>query len=251
MRFARDGAGPFAVWLVCFFSLSALAADLVFPALTGRVVDEAGLLSPPTQARLEQELAAHERLTGQQVVVATVRSLQGAAIEEYGYQLGRSWGIGAQGKNTGAILLVAPADRQVRIEVGYGLEGTLTDALSRTIIERDILPQFRAGQMERGVVTGTLAMLRALGGRPEETAAPAIPPPRPDSQSVPPLGIILFFLILFFLRSRGGRRRRGLWGVPMAGPIIWHGGGRGGGGGIDPFRGGGGSFGGGGASGRW
>jgi uncharacterized protein len=224
----------------------AVAAN-TFPALTGRVVDAAAILSPAAEARLNQELEAFEKEhPGQQVVVATVPTLGGQAIEEYGYQLGRFWGIGDKDKNTGAILLVAPADRQVRIEVGYGLEGTLTDALSRAIIERDILPSFKAGRMDEGVARGVEGILRVLRG--DEPPAEAQPKgAERDPGAVPPLGLIILFLIFMFLGR--GRRRGILPGMILGGPIIW----RGGGGGRSDsiFRGGGGSFGGGGASGRW
>jgi uncharacterized protein len=238
------------VWL---FGAAEVSAAPTFPALTGRVVDTAEILSPETEARIEQQLAAHERTSGgQQVVVATVPSLQGQAIEEYGYQLGRAWGIGVKDKNTGAILLVAPTERQVRIEVGYGLEGTLTDAMSRLIIERDIVPAFRTGKMEQGVENGVRGILAVLSGdvaaQPAQPAQPAI---ERDPGALPPLGLIFMFLIFMFL---GRRRRRGLLpGVILGSPGLWGGGGLGGGGGgsRDIFRGGGGSFGGGGASGRW
>jgi uncharacterized membrane protein YgcG len=218
------------------------------------VVDQAHVLSAGAVQQLDQALAAHEQATGQQVVVATVSSLQGQEIEDYGYQLGRTWGIGQKGKNTGAILLVAPNERRVRIEVGYGLEGTLTDALSRTIIEQKIVPAFRAGNMELGILQGTQTMLAVLRGDPD--AAP-VPVAQRDTGSIPPFGIIIMFLVLFFM-FRGGRR--GVFPMVMGPPTIWRGG-RGGGfggggfGGDDfgggGFSGGGGSFGGGGASGRW
>ena len=192
------------------------------------------------------------------VVVATVTSLQDQDIAEYGYQLGRAWGIGQKDKNTGAILLVAPKERKVRIEVGYGLEGTLTDAQSRLIIEREILPAFRAGQMAQGILQGATAMLGVLRGDPD-----AVPPPRKatdDPGSVLPFVIIIiFFLLVTFMRNR----RAGLFPIVMGGPSMWQsgggrrdrggwgGGGFGGGGGGGGFSGGGGSFGGGGASGSW
>src|SRR5690349_16621590 len=116
----------------------AFAADLKFPALTGRVVDDAGILSSSIKSELDEMLAQHERTTSQQVVVVTLDSLQGHSIEDYGYQLGRYWGIGQKGKNNGAILIVAPHEHKTRIEVGYGLEGQLTDAISRVIIDEKI-----------------------------------------------------------------------------------------------------------------
>ena len=105
------------------------ACALTFPALTGRVVDEAGILDPATKATLEQKLSDFETKTTGQLVVVTLKSLQGTSIEDYGYQLGRHWQIGQKEKNTGALLIVAPNERKVRIEVGYGFEGTLTAAI--------------------------------------------------------------------------------------------------------------------------
>jgi uncharacterized protein len=224
----------------------AVAAEPVFPALSGRIVDEAGLLSAADRERLSSQLAAHERATGQQVVVVTLRSLQGYPIEDFGYRLGRAWGIGEKGKNTGALLIVAPSERAVRIEVGYGLEGLLTDALSRSIIERDILPAFRQGQFARGIMDGTSAMLVALGGSATAPPRGASPVPAANDDFAPLIfiAVILFIVIIRFYYGRGG----GVWIVPGGG--AWHSGSGGGfsGGG---FSGGGGSFGGGGASGKW
>ena len=122
-----------------------------------------------SRAQLTQALGEFQRVNHKQVVVATVRSLQGLPIEDYGYQLGRAWGVGDKGKDakdTGAILLVAPAEKKVRIEVGYGLEGDLTDAAAKQIVEQVILSAFRQGDFNRGVVAGTSAMLRTLGASP-------------------------------------------------------------------------------------
>src|SRR5271156_3082728 len=110
-------------------------ADPTFPPLTGRVVDNAHVLSAQTQADLTTKLAALEQKTGDQLVVVTLPSLQGYEIEDYGYQLGRAWGLGQKGKDNGAILIIAPAEHKVRVEVGYGLEPVLTDALSSVIIQ--------------------------------------------------------------------------------------------------------------------
>ena len=111
------------------FVLAAYA--LTFPQLTGRVVDEAGVLDLAAKAELERKLAEFETKTTGQLVVVTLKSLQGTSIEDYGYQLGRHWGIGQKEKNSGALLIVVPSERKVRIEVGYGLEGQLTDAVSQ------------------------------------------------------------------------------------------------------------------------
>ena len=229
-------------------AIAAFAAAPKFPALTGQVVDDARILSQDTRTRLSQLLEAFERDTKRQVVVATVADLQGYPIEDYGYQLGRFWGIGEPGKNTGAILLVAPKDRQVRIEVGFGLEGELTDAISRRIIEQDILPQFRAGNFDAGIIGGTIGMLRALGW---QGAGPAPQRAAPSRQST--IGFFLpfamFILFMFLTHRLGGRGPGG--GIYRGGGPFGAGGfsGRSSGGGG--FRGGGGSFGGGGASGRW
>ncbi len=122
---ARTGCALLILLLI--LALPALASEPKFPPLTGRVVDDAGVLNASTRGELTDMLAEHERATGEQVVVVTLESLQGYPIEDYGYQLGRHWGIGQKGTNTGALLIVVPKERKVRIEVGYGLEGMLTD----------------------------------------------------------------------------------------------------------------------------
>jgi uncharacterized protein len=197
-----------------------------------------------------------ERDTKRQVVIVTVPDLQGFPIEDFGYRLGRAWGIGEKGKNTGAILLVAPKQREVRIEVGYGLEGELTDARARQIIEQTILPHFRAGNFDAGVTTGTLAILRALGWQGATPAAPQSAQQPATRQQDSLIGLLLPFVMFFHFMFLANRVRRGRGGVYRSGgPFIigglgggFGGGGRGGGG----FSGGGGgSFGGGGASGRW
>ena len=225
---------PVMRWLamsVCLVTSLAFAAPQ-FPPLTGRVVDQVGLLSPATQAQLTQQLATFEANTSNQVVVAIIDDLQDLPIEDYGYQLGRAWGIGQKDQDNGAILLVAPKARQVRIEVGYGLEGTLTDVLAHDIIQRRILPYFKQKQMEQGVIAGTQAMLQVLSGNGEYLPAPT----SQQQQKTLPWWVIFFLPLLFF------GRRRGFLYLPSGGR-----GGFGGGG----FSGGGGSFGGGGASGSW
>ena len=133
------------------WSAVAIAA-LHFPALTGHVVDDAHLLSAGTAQSLESQLSDYENGTTNQVVVATLPSLQSTAIEDYGYQLGRYWGIGQKGKNNGVLLIIAPNEHKVRIEVGYGLEGTLTDAQSSQIVQSIILPAFKSGNFEGGIL---------------------------------------------------------------------------------------------------
>src|SRR5919106_4934362 len=162
--------------LLCVLSLLAIAvaepADPGSPPLTSRVNDRAGLLSERDRKELDAALARFEAETTDQIVVATLESLQGLSIEEYGYQLGRHWGIGQEGKDNGALLIVAPEEREVRIEVGYGLEDRLTDAQSRLIIETRILPHFRQGDFAAGIKAGISAMIETLGG----TYEPALPP---------------------------------------------------------------------------
>lgn len=158
--------------LLLILASPALASGPQFPALTGRVVDDAGILRASTKRQLTDMLAERERATGDQVVVVTLASLQRYPIEEYGYDLGRYWGIGQKGKNNGALLIVAPNEHKVRIEVGYGLEGQLTDAKSRAIIDNYILPSFKRGDFNFGILAGATEMVRALGGNPPDEGAP-------------------------------------------------------------------------------
>jgi uncharacterized protein len=236
----------------------AAKAALDFPPLAGqRVVDEAGVLSDDTKTKLTALLAEHEQQTHNQVVVVTLKDLRGTSIEDYGYQLGRAWGIGQKGQNNGALIIVSPTTHDVRIEVGYGLEGTLTDAQSTLIIQNVMFPAFKKGDYDTGVLNGTLVTLQALGGHPS-TAPPQDfaslqrnPHNGDDSGFQLPIIVIVivlwmlfgrFFWPLFFLGGLGSGRGFGGGG--------WGGGGFGGGGGGG-FSGGGGSFGGGGASGHW
>jgi uncharacterized protein len=230
------------------YGLSGAAAPK-FPALTGRVVDDAGLISPAARERLSDMLAQHEKQTTNQVVVVTLPSLQGYPIEDFGYQLGRQWGIGQKGKDNGVLLLVAPKERKVRIEVGYGLEGVLTDALSHDIIQTRILPAFRSGDYEQGIVRGTEAILSVLGGTYKPSATRARNKRDIYLHLLPFLlifGIFAYSFILSPPSRRGYWRRGGYYGGSYG---AWGGGGYSGGGGG--FSGGGGSFGGGGASGGW
>jgi len=229
-----------------------LAAEPQYPRLTGRVIDEAGILGQSTVDQLTRMLAKDEQATGQQVVVVTLPSLQGYSIEEFGYQLGRHWGIGQKDKNTGALLIVAPNDRKVRIEVGYGLEGKLTDAQSSVIIQRDILPQFRRGDFNGGVLAGTRSILQVLGGQTESVQPPAASGQAANSidpRWVVNLGLLVLWLLYVFLRHAMVREPRIIRRIGRSGYGGGFSGGSSSGGGG--FSGGGGSFGGGGASGSW
>ena len=146
----------------------ATAQALTFPALTGRVVDEAGILDANMRQTVGAKLAAMEQKSSDQLVVVTLESLQGTSIEDYGYQLGRTWKIGQKGTNNGALLIVAPNERKVRIEVGYGLEGALTDAVTKFIIENSILPRFRAGDFPGGIARGVDDIIQVMTGDAEE-----------------------------------------------------------------------------------
>jgi uncharacterized protein len=258
-----------ALLAAALLALPAMAAPS-FPKLTGRVVDAANILPPDVSAGLEQKLAALEQSTGgTQLVVATVPDLQGYEIEEYGYQLGRAWGIGRAKANNGVILLVAPNERKVRIEVGYGMEGQLTDALSSQIIQTEILPRFRAGDMPGGIAAGTDALIQQLQAPPDvaqanlaKAAAAQQRAHREHHGSASAGSLFWLAIVLLWLFFSVFRGRRGssignaiIWGSMMnggwgrGGGGGWGGGGGGFGGGG--FGGGGGSFGGGGASGGW
>lgn len=143
---------------------ASVAQTLDFPALTGRVVDEAGVLNTDARTSLSEVSAQLEAKTTDQLVIVTLKSLRGTPIEDYGYQLGRRWQIGQKDKNNGILLIVAPTERKVRIEVGYGLEGTLTDAIGKLIIENSILPRFRAGDIPGGIKRGAEDIVQVLSG---------------------------------------------------------------------------------------
>jgi uncharacterized protein len=244
-----------AVLLLLLSTLPALAQLKLPPLAGGRVVDLADVLSPAQEAALTEQLAAHEARTSNQVVVATVPDLQGYDVERFAVDLLRAWKLGQADRNNGVLLLVAPNERAVRIEVGYGLEGTLTDALSSDIINSRILPRFKAGDLPGGITSGVDGILAVIEGTYEPIARPVEDP----VQSMAPFLIVLgWFLLMTILNSRRRRRRR-IWGPMLPGGWIGGGygggfggrgggfGGRGGGG----FSGGGGRSGGGGASGRW
>ncbi len=171
---------------VCFS-----AAD--FPALTGRVVDQANVLSPQQEEALTRKLAQHEKKTGNQVVVVTLASLQGYDIADYGYQLGRYWKIGQKDTNNGVLLIVAPNDRKVRIETGYGLEGALPDVLSNQIIQDQIVPHFRDGDIAGGIEAGSQAVMAAIEGEYQASPAQRQPTSANPSEVLPALFMLAFF----------------------------------------------------------
>ena len=242
-----------------FASVAASAIVPSFPNLTGRVVDQANVLTPQATTELDKKLQSLEAQTSRQLVVVTVPSLQGLEIEDYGYQLGRAWGIGEKKRDTGVLLIVAPNERRVRIEVGYGLEGVLTDALSSVILQEQVLPKFRTGDMGGGVLAGADELISQLS-LPDDQAKARVQTAK-QQQSAPdnavPLGlvgIIVLWVIIGLIGTIGGRKghRADLWLLPFM-MLAGGGSGRRGSGGMGGggFSGGGGSFGGGGASGRW
>ena len=281
---ARLKAWLAALLLALLALIAAPAQALTFPAFTGLVVDQANILPADRKAALTQKLEAFQQKTHRQLVVATVSSLEGDEIADYGYQLGRAWGVGLKDANNGAILLIAPNERKMRIEVGYGLEGVLTDAYSSVIVNSKIRPAFRAGDMPGGIDAGTDAIIEMLSlpddqARAKQDAAVAAWDKQHKSSNQGMPGALIFWLIVIawvviagFIRSaRGGRRYGGsnwpiwLWAIDSmmdsrggGGGSGWSSGGGGssdsggggwGGGGFT--GGGGGSFGGGGASGSW
>jgi len=244
------------------YAIGALAAELSFPALTGRVVDVAGILTPDQRGQLEGKLKAHEDKTSDQVVVATVPNLQGTTIEDYANRLFRAWKLGQAKTNNGVLLLVAPQERKVRIEVGYGLEGALTDAQSRTITASAITPRFKTGDWFGGLDAGVDGILAILSRDAQEWQRA----PQPKEDAADPMQVAIFVILLLIvmvvawrmarLGNRGGRGG-GIVILPGPGSGGWGGGFSDGGfggssGGFDGgFSGGGGSSGGGGASDGW
>ncbi len=266
------------------------ASAQTLPKFTGFVVDDANVLPPDVEVSLTQKLDQLQKDTKRQVVVATVPSLQGYPIEEFGNKLIRAWGVGLKDANNGAILLVAPNDRKVRIEVGYGLEPFLTDAFSSVTINQQVLPRFKAGDMPGGIVAGTDTIIAQLRASQEEQQAKLDAAVKQFDQANKaqrrggggfPLaivfwGMVVVFVLLSFARRGKGRRYRDdgdsgvlpivLWSIAneigreasRGGGIGWGGwsggdsdGGGGGWGGGGFTGGGGGSGGGGGASGSW
>lgn len=265
--------------LLAALALVAPASAQTFPQLTGRVVDDAHILSAGQVADLTSKSATLEQQTGRQLVIATVPSLQGDAIEDYGYKLGRAWGIGQKGKDNGVILLVAPNERHVTIATGYGSTVFLTDAMSGLIIREAILPHFKQSPPDYGggIEAGADAIIKQMSLPPEEAAKNVAAAEQTQQQRQHSGGnplpvffwmfVIGFVVLSHFRRGHGQpyRTRSGgispwvmLWGLNALSNSrgsSWGGGGSswgdGGGGGFGGFSGGGGSFGGGGASGSW
>ncbi len=259
-------AGLSAALLISF--LCAALAAIAWPPLTGRVNDGANLLSTATRSALESKLADLENRSSIQLVVATVPSLQDNDIETFANGLFRAWRLGEAKSNNGVLLVVAPTERKVRVEVGYGMEGTITDALSSVIISSAIVPKFKAADFSGGVTAGVDALIEAMTNDQSEWHRKI--KVRQDANefdgTIPFLVIVLVIIILMVMsrNARGPGRwvRRGNQSVFLPGPpgggwssgSSWGGGSwtsGSSGGDSGGFSGGGGSSGGGGASGSW
>ena len=250
--------------------ISPVIAEPTYPELTGRITDQAGLLTAADKADIESQLASLEQTSTDQLAVVTVKSLDGYSIEDYGIGLAGKWGIGQKGKDNGILLIVAPNDRKVRIEVGRRLEPMMTDTMSTLIIENAILPKFRRGDFGGGIKDGVRDIKTVLLGDAEEVKQRAGGARNPQNDPTVMLHVIIWLLIVALivwinyrnLRSVGagqtmgpdGRRRMrrngGIIVIP-GGSGNWGGGWSGGGSGGGGWSGGGGDFGGGGASGGW
>ena len=241
-------------WLCLICTVA--AQTLTFPALTGRVVDDASVFDAAGLAALTESLTALETKTSNQLVVVTLKSLQGTSIDDYGYQLGRQWQLGRKDKNNGILLIVAPIELKVRIEVGYGLEGILTDALTKVIIENTILPRFRAADFVGGVRGGVDEIARVLSGNATDLQRQATlglqgNPTQPADPVSVWLVIVLVLLgigLLVYCAVMGGTLCLTLQQVLL---LLLLSGGHGSSRRGSSYSGGGGSFGGGGSSGSW
>lgn len=255
---------PGAAWLLAVVAWSALAlvaspiaaASQLPPAPTTRVSDRAGVLSAAAAASVENKLETFEREQGTQVVVAIFPRLpEGEALEDWTSRVAQAWRVGRAGKDDGAVLFVFVEDRQLRLEVGYGLEGALTDLESRLILERELVPRLQKGDWDGGISATTDAIITAVRGEYKADPRRAVRGGRDDRRPMPLEFLILVVVVILVLRLLGRANRRGRWrsggwgggGFPPFGGGGFGGGGFSGGG----FSGGGGSFGGGGASGRW
>ncbi|WP_444898020.1 TPM domain-containing protein [Microbulbifer sp. SSSA005] len=227
-------------------------ADVQFPALSGRVVDQGELLKADERYQLTELIQQYERDSDNQLVVATIPELQDITIEEYANQLARKWKLGKKDKDNGVLFLIAPNDRKVRIEVGYGLEGALTDALAANIIQTKVLPEFRNGDFSGGINAGVRSIIAAT--KNEYVAEPVETKEGRRIAVLVGLFLLLVMLHLFGSAALGSPVqsrifKRGRYGGYYGGGGF--GGGLSGGSSGGGFSGGGGGFGGGGASGGW
>ena len=232
------------IFVAALFAITAAMAEPNFPVLTtSPVVDAANVLGETQTVIIGNKLKNYEDASGHQIAVATVPTLEGYDIRDYGNVLFRKWQLGDKKRNDGVLILVAPTEHKVSIETGYGVEGDLTDAMTSIIIQNAMVPRFKAGDYVGGVNAGIEDIEKVIGGQGDQVVA------RVQNQSALTINDILPFIIFFIVivlilsnASRGGRM------------MIIPGGGFGGGGysgGGGGWSGGGGSSGGGGASGGW
>jgi uncharacterized protein len=192
------------VLLVCLHLQALPGLALEVPPLKGRVNDYAAMLAPATVDQLDRSLAAFEQEQSTQIVVLTVASLAGDSLEDFSLRVAESWKIGRKGLDNGALLLIARDDRKIRIEVGYGLEGRLTDLAAGRIIRDVITPQFRNGSFDQGVINGVTVMMAAVKG---EFSAEQIAAHRGDNQVDFESLLVPFLVGLFFISRIVGRNR--------------------------------------------
>jgi uncharacterized protein len=240
-----------AVAVGLLFALTAFA-DVVYPPLTGRVVDDAHVLSAETRGALTTKLSDLESKSSIQLVVATLPGLQGQEIEPFANELFRAWKLGEDKKNNGALLLVAPKEHKVRIEVGYGLEGTLTDAISKLIIVNAIAPRFKAGDFDGGITRGVDDIITTLTTDSSEWQKKPVVRDEDDSSGAFIAFAIIAIVVIFLIARRFGQHGGpgGFIGSGFSAGAS-SGGWSSSSGSSDSFSGGGGSSGGGGASGDW
>jgi len=213
-----------ALALLLFLPVSGLCLDV--PALRAHVNDYAGMLSPETVQKLESELTAFERSDSTQIAVLTVPSLEGENLEEFSIKVGEAWKIGQKGKDNGVILLIAKQERKIRIEVGRGLEGKLTDLLSGRIIRGEIAPRFKAGDFDGGVSAGAAAIMAVVKG--EYTAAPSGEGHARKKGSPSAITLLIFLLIACVVLGAVSKVLGGLAGaagLPLIASLLFSGGG--------------------------
>lgn len=259
MRFIRNFLTLAAV---AVFAATVLAASTLLPAKPAEyVLDESGIFSAAQRRALNDKLAQFERETSNQIVVAVMpRVPDDYVLEDFTQRTAEAWRAGQKGKDNGIVLFVFPEQREMRIEVGYGLEGAVPDGLANIIIHDDIVPSFRAGDMAGGIERGVDALMAASKG--EYTGTGRTVGEEETSRSEAAINLIIFIIFVVFViisirrsQTRGGHvynpaGRRDVW-FPSSGSGLGGGGFGGGGFGGGGFSGGGGGFGGGGASGRW
>jgi uncharacterized protein len=238
------------LFMIAFLCAAPAWADPNFPALSGPVVDAANILSADDEVILDNKIRSLKDKSGHQMNIATVPSLEGYDISDYGNRLFRFWKLGDKTANDGVLILVAPSERKVRIEVGYGLEGDMTDAISSVIINHDMIPRFKSGDWSGGLVLGVDDVEKVIGGDGEQIVQRVQNQSAPDIENWIPIIIFIFIMIIIISNVSFGRRSI-FYSTGTSSGGGFSGGGWSSGGGGGGWSGGGGSSGGGGASGGW